>query len=319
MVGRTFGYTNPKEKKFMYAPLYNKVEYENGDFKIQFNKEIKPFIEALGDPSGYTKYSLPIVLNFNSKSTYIIYERLRQVCYYTKGKKWDGVFHLNYDINEFRIDTGCIDVEEPAVKMILNQSKNPDFEKAVKAAKNQKYARFNDLEKRVLMPAVEEINEKSDIFIKYEPITKGTGNRKIGIAFEIFLKSYINNIAAIDLPDATEIDEIVDEKAKEKVEISEDEKIVIYDYINTEIGLKFSECLKIAEIANYDIERLKKAVKVLKGQKTPVENKFTYMIWALNSNAEPNAEHNAENNKKTNYSYTNNNDAIEIDAEMRLI
>jgi plasmid replication initiation protein len=46
-----------------------------------------------------------------------------------------------------------------------------------------KYDRYNNLNQRVLTPALSEINEKSDLFVEYEPIKKG---RKVtGIEFSI--------------------------------------------------------------------------------------------------------------------------------------
>ncbi|WP_374188654.1 hypothetical protein [Avibacterium paragallinarum] len=46
-----------------------------------------------------------------------------------------------------------------------------------------KYERYNNLNQWVLLPALSEINEKSDLFAKYEPIKKG--RKIVGIEFSI--------------------------------------------------------------------------------------------------------------------------------------
>ncbi|WP_105904353.1 replication initiation protein, partial [Haemophilus influenzae] len=117
---------------------------KEGRFKIALTNEIMPYLTQL--KGQFTQYQLNHISGFSSVHAIRLYELFTQ--YKRLGERY-------------------ISVEELKKWLQLED----------------KYDRYNNLNQRVLTPALSEINEKSDLFVEYEPIKKG---RKVtGIEFRI--------------------------------------------------------------------------------------------------------------------------------------
>ena len=117
---------------------------KEGRFKIALTNEIMPYLTQL--KGQFTQYQLNHISGFSSVHAIRLYELFTQ--YKRLGERY-------------------ISVEDLKKWLQLED----------------KYDRYNNLNQRVLTPALSEINEKSDLFVEYEPIKKG---RKVtGIEFRI--------------------------------------------------------------------------------------------------------------------------------------
>jgi plasmid replication initiation protein len=117
---------------------------KEGRFKIALTNEIMPYLTQL--KGQFTQYQLNHISGFSSIHAIRLYELFTQ--YKRLGDRY-------------------ISVEDLKKWLQLED----------------KYDRYNNLNQRVLTPALSEINEKSDLFVEYEPIKKG---RKVtGIEFSI--------------------------------------------------------------------------------------------------------------------------------------
>lgn len=117
---------------------------KEGRFKIALTNEIMPYLTQL--KGQFTQYQLNHISGFSSVHAIRLYELFTQ--YKQLGDRY-------------------ISVEDLKKWLQLED----------------KYDRYNNLNQRVLTPALSEINEKSDLFVEYEPIKKG---RKVtGIEFSI--------------------------------------------------------------------------------------------------------------------------------------
>ena len=117
---------------------------KEGRFKIALTNEIMPYLTQL--KGQFTQYQLNHISGFSSVHAIRLYELFTQ--YKRLGERY-------------------ISVEDLKKWLQLED----------------KYDRYNNLNQRVLTPALSEINEKSDLFVEYEPIKKG---RKVtGIEFSI--------------------------------------------------------------------------------------------------------------------------------------
>ncbi|OOF40823.1 RepB family plasmid replication initiator protein [Rodentibacter rarus] len=117
---------------------------KEGRFKIALTNEIMPYLTQL--KGQFTQYQLNHISGFSSVHAIRLYELFTQ--YKRLGDRY-------------------ISVEDLKKWLQLED----------------KYDRYNNLNQRVLTPALSEINEKSDLFVEYEPIKKG---RKVtGIEFSI--------------------------------------------------------------------------------------------------------------------------------------
>lgn len=117
---------------------------KEGRFKIALTNEIMPYLTQL--KGQFTQYQLNHISDFSSVHAIRLYELFTQ--YKRLGERY-------------------ISVEELKKWLQLED----------------KYDRYNNLNQWVLIPALSEINEKSDLFVGYEPIKRG--RKIIGVEFNI--------------------------------------------------------------------------------------------------------------------------------------
>lgn len=117
---------------------------KEGRFKIALTNEIMPYLTQL--KGQFTQYQLNHISGFSSVHAIRLYELFTQ--YKRLGDRY-------------------ISVEDLKKWLQLED----------------KYDRYNNLNQWVLIPALSEINEKSDLFVVYEPIKRG--RKIIGIEFNI--------------------------------------------------------------------------------------------------------------------------------------
>ena len=117
---------------------------KEGRFKIALTNEIMPYLTQL--KGQFTQYQLNHISGFSSVHAIRLYELFTQ--YKRLGERY-------------------ISVEDLKKWLQLED----------------KYDRYNNLNQWVLIPALSEINEKSDLFVGYEPIKRG--RKIIGVEFNI--------------------------------------------------------------------------------------------------------------------------------------
>jgi len=106
----------------------------SGQVRLTFNDDLAQYI--LGLQNNYTQYRLRDVYQFKSNSGWNVYEALR---------KHKAQRKVTYPLAEF---------------------------KGLVAADDQ-YSRFFDFERRILGPAIAEINAKTDLLVDWERVTQG--------------------------------------------------------------------------------------------------------------------------------------------------
>ena len=139
------------EKELTEVAFVTKRTYfkQEGRFYIEFHEDLIPYIANL--KNRYTKYELVHIGAFTSTHTIRLYELMAQ---YKNSREKS---------REITIES---------LKDWLQIS--------------DKYPELRDLKKRVLTPAINEINEKSDLLVSYEPVKRG---RKItALHFKIKVK-----------------------------------------------------------------------------------------------------------------------------------
>ena len=119
----------------------------SGKIQVKFDDALKPFLLQLN--SNFTKYMLLFTLAMKSKYSMRIYELLKSHEYQTR---W------TFDLDEFKQQLSC-----------------------------EHYTQISDFKRNVLRKAVEEINDLSDIVIKYTLVKKG--NKYTQIEFFIYPKN----------------------------------------------------------------------------------------------------------------------------------
>ncbi len=125
-------YENPKRRRFLHWFSYVEYIEGQGEIKVSFHKELKPYLLRLKEH--FTQYQLPSIAKFRGQYSARFYELLKRREYQGDG----GQFWVKYSILELR--------------MILDI---PDNE----------YALFGDFRRKVIEPAIKEIQEFSDLKI----------------------------------------------------------------------------------------------------------------------------------------------------------
>ncbi len=112
-----------------------------GILELSFSPKLKPYMLQLRDH--FTSYRLSNVLSLNSTYSIRLYELM---------KKWQKTGKWEKSIEDLKLQFGI-----------------PE----------DSYKRYNHFKTRVLLRAVEEVNEKTDLFIKIREIKKGRSVEKI--------------------------------------------------------------------------------------------------------------------------------------------
>lgn len=141
-----------------------KSNKRSGKVTVKFHEDMMPFLLQLTESdSFYTFYNLKYILPMSSKHSPRLYEILKS--YQKNNMQWF------FDIDELKKKLCC-----------------------------ESYKNFNDFQRRVLNPAVEEINKFTDICIDYD--TKKDGRRVSKIVF------YFDNKTKDEMFDVNEAIEI---------------------------------------------------------------------------------------------------------------
>lgn len=186
MTGRSMLIEDGKGNFKAFAAIPN-AEYENGVFSVYFNEELRPHITDL--QRNYTTLNLSILTEFKRNASFRIYELLQKELYKSNPAVNNGVVYVEYNLNEFRFTIGLANSEEEKVKLAIKgyqDKKMPiDWDYIYEnIAEEKMYSQYFDMTKRVLIPAQQELREKSNIQFEFKPIKRG-GNQYRAIGFYI--------------------------------------------------------------------------------------------------------------------------------------
>ena len=196
LAGRTM-FIESADGSFKCMSLVGVVSYESGSgtMEIKFEPEIKDYIYDL--KANFTMLNIPMMLSFRSGWSYRLYELLSSRAYHSKYDKETGnVFHIKYGVSEIKLHLGTVQIKDDKGKINRDiqrelEKKEIDYDYIVNELVHEKLKSFDkwcDFKRRVLDVAVNEINEKSDISVKYDLMRSGRGGKIYGIDFEVTKK-----------------------------------------------------------------------------------------------------------------------------------
>ncbi len=241
MTGRKLFVENKENKSFAFINLVNSASYRDGIFTVKFDSDLKDYILNL--QGNYTNLDIAILMSFDKMYSYRLYELLKSKAY-SFSKKTES-FSVCYGLSELKLTLGVVDTNSEVVNRALKKP-NPDYDRIVNdVSKDKNFEVWSDFQKRVISPAVNEINEKSDIFIDYDVVREGYGGKITKIIFNFGKKSAFDIPATYKSIDAT----------KKRVE---DELISqLKEYI--EEPLTKQEYRTLLNTAKNDVDKIKKA------------------------------------------------------------
>jgi plasmid replication initiation protein len=260
MTGKSIGMSSEDNHTFRYVAVVISAECRNGVFTIEYNHALRNMLLQLR--RNYSRLNLSIMLKFTSNYSFRLYELLKSKCYHS----WDDqspeqTFRIRFSLSELKLELGIVNADLDRVKRVLNNQENPDFDRAVEISPEKMLTNWSDFKRKALDRAVNEINDISDMRVTYDTIKRGQGGKVYGVDFTVT---------------------ILDTKKKEKVELSEDQKIELLFEIRDLLGDAFSvkDIRSIAEAADYDMMKIQKAAD-LYHQEKDIENPTGWMIGAI--------------------------------------
>ena len=137
------------EGRWIGYPWFQKIDYipKEGYVEFQFPNDLQRYLLELKKEEGFTSYRLEHILRLSSP----YYQRIYEICF-----KWKNAGSCQYDLQHLKNLIGAI---------------------------KKTYNSYGPFKQKVLIPAVLEINEKTNIKIDFEEIKEG---RKV-VAIKFFV------------------------------------------------------------------------------------------------------------------------------------
>ena len=234
--------------------------FRNGVLKIRYNDYLTPMIHNLRE--NFTTLSLAETISMKSIHSLRLSEILKsRYDHDSYVSKKNGVFSYTYDLIELKMELGIVKVDgNKKIKRELSKE-NPDYrlvEDLIEAEGRNRYRSYKDFNLRVLERAKEEINEKTELHIDYEPIRQG--KKAVGVIFFVEKRQQ-------DTPK----------------KLSKEEKNAVLDEVTDLLygDLRASECMELCEYADYDIDRLRGACRYYRSYETPVKEPIAFLKTAV--------------------------------------
>ncbi len=263
------------------------ASFKNGTLTLRYNNSLTDKIVNL--QKDYTVLSLAETLKLKSVYSLRLYEMLKSAYDYKKAiTKESGVQVFDYNLTELKLELGIINSGgDNKIKAELEKD-YPDYDKIdelVEKNGQTKYKEYKIFNRNVLSKAKEELNLKTSLIVEYDPIK--SGRKTVGIRF------FVDKNDAGNEKEKTPVvnkDEVLDELIE-----------LMHDYF------KIKEIREIAETAQYDIEKIRKAYEYMLDYNSTVDVPIAFMKQCIkeeyyNNKANPikskrNSFNNFEQNK----------------------
>lgn len=295
MIDRKVFIEDKENNRFIIMGLIGVVKYENNILEIKFEPDMTDYI--LNVKSNYTNLDIPILMSFKKNYSYRLYEILKSGLY-DRYRDWSNKeteeFKMDFDLAELKLSIGVVDTTEKDVKHELRRGKL-DLETIVNdISKNKKFENWSNFKYCVIDPAILEINQKSDINVKYSLSRNGNGGKVNSISFFINKKGKeTENIKKNCKPNEEIINEYINE---------------LMEYIDEPITE--DNALSFLRASGWDVNLVKEIYDISNTQ-DEILNFVGWMISAISNQYQTNKIH-----KVQGYTYAETKD---LDEKMDVI
>ena len=281
MQNRQLAIEDLETKKFKFMSIIDTAEFNNGVFTVSFNPDVNKYIDNL--KKNFTIMNMGILVDFTSTYAYRMYEILKSQEYLIDLRGDErGEYCISYSVSELKVAVGCVDTSTPAVQQELGR-KTPNYDKIVEElATDKHFDKWYDFKKNVLDVAEKQINEKSDLCMRYELNRSGRGGKVQGV--RIFIRHNPDYVDGHVKEPEIQIDENISVVGQNQNIIRRLSEII--DYIQ-EYPVSVEEANLFLKKANFNVERVKDAYDYVLTKKK-VKDFVGYMVDAItNGYAKP--------------------------------
>jgi len=270
LVGTLIGISDPEKEYFHYISIITEAEYKDGYVTIGFNEKLGPYLFDL--KKNYTLLNIETIGKFRHNSALRLYQLLRRYAYpsehhYTQ-QLLDGGYGIELSVAELKFELGIANGNEERLQKWLRR-KEPDYETALENASEQKYREWDNFRRAVLLPALEEINAQTELYVDFEPIRVGRAIKRIR-----FLVHYKQ--AAIEQGKAPIA--IVEQ---EGAEWSDDLIKAVAAIVDTEPPIARRDVITLLDATQGDLERIQAAYDAACAYNAPISNLMGFLLNAI--------------------------------------
>ncbi len=196
LIGNVIIIDGEKDEDFEIFGIVTNAEYRNGKFSMVYNSKMTPFLENVTEK--YTLLDRAMESNFQGRYTVKMYELLKSEAYHIR--KEIGCYDVTYNINELRCMLGLVNLDKPYIQNAKKSGKYSwdELVEDIVKPEDKMFERISKFKSTVLNPAIEEINEKSDLQCTYSE-RKGMRGKIEDITFTIsYTKAFDGEQEIID-------------------------------------------------------------------------------------------------------------------------
>ncbi len=257
---------DPIEHKFRFNVIVPTAEFSNGIFTIYFNPKLKPHLYNL--KSNFSKMRLSILMGFdNAKKNnyaYRLYEILRVFLYQCKEPR--NKFYVKYSVAEFISQIGLIDLRDEKISNAISARSAVDWNHIVYEVAGFKMPWYN-IERRIIIPALQEINETTDIHVEYTTERHGHGGTVTDIIFQITKNQKF-------------LEEERNRTAGEEENIPDEAMIIALENM-IDFQISSSDAINLLKAAENDLVRVEKAYQLMCKQRTGIRRPVPWLLKAI--------------------------------------
>jgi len=194
LVGNTIIINGPNDEFEIFGIVTN-ASYKDNVFSLTYNKKMTPYISNI--VSNYTILDRALESTFTTKYAVKLYELLKSEIFRLE-KTGKDYIEIRYGFNELRCLLSLVNLQQPYIRSALDKKVSwDDLVEKIAKPEDKKYNRVTEFKKYVLNPAMDELNQKSDIRFEYEDVRGRRGKIK---EFVIRLSKANNFDGTSDIP-----------------------------------------------------------------------------------------------------------------------
>ena len=286
MTGKSIGMSSPDSKRFDYIAVVTRARLENGKFIIEYNGAMRSVIGKL--QSNFSKLNLTIQMKFTNNYSFRMYELLKSKCYHQKGDpdQNGSTYLIRMPLSELKLELGIVNAELDAVKRVLRDSANPDYDRAVEIAPERMFDNWSEFRRKVLEKSLKEINEISDLRVRWSSEKHGVGGKVHSIDFTVTVMNAGDYSRQTATGNGSQT--CAGNAPQEKKTLTEDEQLDFLDALRDFTGNEFTsrDLRNFAVAADWDKERVRAAYDLYRTKRS-VENPVGWMLTAIRRNFQP--------------------------------
>lgn len=276
MTGVTVGFVDDDRHMFEYIAVVTRSTYMDSELEVVFNRDMSNYLMNI--KNNFTILRLSTLMKFRRTYSFRLYEvcKSKAYSYFAVHKDNAEYYQFEMGVAELKFTMGVLNVNDPLAVKYLNHQ-NPtehDYEKAARAVKEQKLIAWRDFRRSALVPAVKEINEKSDIKVEFMPVSSGTNRTVTAVSFNVYLEEKEDKKSPFKK-------EKKESRASFVSALDEIAKATSIPFLPSQINALISEANGDTDLV---IEKCRLCEKTMKEQKKKIDNPVGWIRAAIRQN-----------------------------------